>query len=91
MPTADPNEGDPHAIAVNRSRRERTTPLPVFITRKGEGKPIDLAKIPGPEWSKTEVRERESVAYLHSIDRPCGRPACTKPACRRTPKESLHG
>lgn len=87
MPSAGGPE-DPHAIALVRARRERTQPMPLIVKRKGDGKPIDLSKIPGPEWSKPEVRERASIAALHEVDRPCGRPACPKPACRRLPKDA---
>jgi hypothetical protein len=74
---------DPHSVALARARRERTTPAPAAPRRKTDGKAIDLAKIPGPAWANTEVRERESVAALHDIGRPCGRPACPNPSCRR--------
>lgn len=77
---------DRHDIALVRARRERTRPMPMFI--KKTGKPIDLAKIPGPEWDKTEIRERVSVDYLHEIGRPCGRALCTRDKCKPAPKEA---
>lgn len=86
MPDTAP--GDAHSRALVRARRERTTPMPLIVKRKGDGKPFDLSKVPGPAWTDPETRERESVAALHDLDRPCGRAACPRPACRRTPRES---
>lgn len=79
-------EGDPHAAAVERARREKRAagrPAQLPRPRREPGKPVDLDKVTtGPDWANAEQRERESVLALHRAGHPCGKRACTREACR---------
>lgn len=73
---------DAHGIALARARRERgkrpmqASPLP------RRGKPVDLEKLPKPEWADEAAREARSVAALHEANRRCGRRACPREECQ---------
>ena len=75
---------DTRGIALARARRERgKRPMPTstILPRRG-GKPIDLDKLPKPEWADEAAREVRSVAALHEANRRCGRPVCPREECR---------
>lgn len=65
------------------ARQMKGRPVIPPKVKNPNAKPIDLSKIPGPEWSDPGARERLSVATLHDADRPCGRLACTRPTCTK--------
>lgn len=87
VPTDVP-EGDVHADALARARRERKSKMPETRRRRDpNAKPIDLDKVAsGPDWAKAEIRERLAVAELHRNNRTCGRPSC--PRCKTSTEEN---
>ncbi len=91
VPARDGDQGDVHAAALERARRDRREekrPAPARPPRR-EPTPIDLAKVTTPPpWATPEARERLANEALHNAGRACGKPFCTREQCKASRAEA---